>query len=156
MNDYNKKYEVNMANTFGVNETIKSTIGFYFGDPCYVMSEEDYHELLDQMFDDKSTERVGKFTVDGHELIVDNTAYGDGTYSGWNDSYPVDAGMLGVIPLELVKKLNPISMGWFCKEAGKVKMVTDDTGRFSVIVNGLKVEHVETGVEDDEWEDDED
>lgn len=147
MNDYNKKFEVNMTtHTFGIKETIKSTTGFYFGDPCYVMSEEDYHELLDQMFNNKSTERMGKFTVNGHELIVDDTAYGDGFFSGWNESYEVDAGMLGVIPLELVKKLNPINMGWFCKETGKVEMVTDKTGCFSVIVNGLKVEHVETGV----------
>lgn len=144
-----------MANTFGVNETIKSTTGFYFGDPCYVMSEEDYHELLDQMFDDKSTERVGKFTVNGHELIVDNTAYGDGLYGGWHESYGVDAGMLGVIPLELVKK-DPTNMGWVCKETGKVEMVTDGVGCFSVFVNGLKVEHVETDESGDEWEDDED
>lgn len=158
-----------MANTYGVNETIKSTTGFYFGDPCYVMSREDYLKLLEQMSGD---DRMGKFTVNGHEMIVDNTAYGDGCYGGWNESYGVDAGMLGVIPLELVKQ-DPTNMGWVCKETGDVNMSTRKDGSFSVFVNDKQVEGVETGdgdedenddwsdededeVEDDEWGEDED
>lgn len=147
-----------MANTYGVNETIKSTTGFYFGDPCYVMSREDYDELLKQMSDN---ERMGKFTVNGHEMIVDNTAYGDGCYGGWNESYCVDAGMLSVIPLELVKQ-DPTNMGWVCKETGDVNMSTREDGSFSVFVDGKQVEGVETGdgdedeCEDDEWGEDED
>lgn len=142
-----------MANTYVIDETIKSKTGFYFGDPCYVMSQEDYDDLLDQMFKDNNEGRMGKFTVNGHEVIVDNTAYGDGLYSGWNESYSVDAGMLSVIPLELVKK-DPTNMGWVCKETGEVKMVTDDMGRFSVIVNGSNVEEVETGDEEEDEDDD--
>lgn len=138
-----------MKNTYGIDETIKSITGFYFGDPCYVMSKEDYDELIDQMFVDSiEYGRVGKFTVNGHEFIVDNTAYGDGVYSGWNGSYGVDAGMLGVIPLELVKK-DPTNMGWICKNTGEVKMETDESGWFSVSVNGSMVEHVETGEDED-------
>lgn len=150
-----------MANTYGIDETIKSTTGFYFGDPCYVMSQEDYDELLDQMYkNDNESARMGKFTINGHEMIVDDTAYGDGVYSGRNESYGVDAGMLGVIPLELVKK-DPTNMGWVCKETGEVKMETDESGWFSISVNGSLVEHVETGdeyeeVEDDDWGEDED
>ena len=147
-----------MANTYVIDETIKSKTGFYFGDPCYVMSQEDYDELLDQMFKYNNDGRMGKFTVNGHELIVDNTAYGDGLYGGWNESYGVDAGMLGVIPLELVKK-DPTNMGWVCKETGDVNMSTEEDGTFSVYVNGKQVEQVETGDEedeDDEWGEDED
>lgn len=144
-----------MTNTYSIDETIKSTTGFYFGDPCYVMSRKDYDDLLDQMYkDDKEYGRTGKFNVNGHELIVDGTAYGDGMYDGWNETYPVDAGMLSVIPLELVKK-DPTNMGWVCKEAGEVRMKTTDNGYFSVFVDGSQVEGVETGYddEDDDYDD---
>ena len=34
-----------MANTSGINETIKCPNGFYFGDPCYALKEDLYNTL---------------------------------------------------------------------------------------------------------------
>lgn len=138
------------THTQGVNETINCRKGFYFGDPCYVMSDKDYNDLHKQMFANKSADQVGKFNINGYEVIVDNTAYGDGFFGGWNAYYSVDSGMMGVVPLELVEK-DPTNMGWVCKKAGRVKMETLNDGTFFVNVNGTQVESVDTAADDDDY-----
>lgn len=148
-----------MANTSGINETIKCPNGFYFGDPCYALKEDLYNEWIAWGDEREKKEgrwcNDGKFVHDGKEImLVDSTAYGDGCYGGNHASYGVDAGCLAVIPLEFCDEEKNFrdDMGWVCEEAHKVKLLTEDDGSFTLIdeKTRLRLEHVETGEEEEE------
>lgn len=154
-----------MANTSGINETIKCPNGFYFGDPCYALKEDLYQEWINWGEEREKKEgrycNDGKFVFDGEEImLVDSTAYGDGCYGGNHASYGVDAGCLAVIPLEFCDESKNFrdDMGWVCEEPHEVKLVTDDTGTFRVYVDDDNImvgeEIVETGDEGEEEEED--
>lgn len=145
-----------MLNTEGVRETISCPNGFYFGDPCYAMGDKEYDELIDQMFATDHRGVVGRFDIAGSKVIVDNTAYGDGEYPGRNFNYGVDAGMLGIVPMELVDG-DVEDSGWvYDKPARSVTLETSTDGSFKVIVDGKVLEYVETDSSYDEEEEDED
>lgn len=143
-------------NTQGINETITCKKGFYFGDPCYIMKNANYDELLDQIYKDSEHGTTGKVTVNGIEMIVDCTAYGDGCYLGRHMKFGVDAGLLAVVPIELCKR-KKTDLGWICtcKDA-KVSLTTTETGKFIVRVNDKIEEEVFTCdyPDDDDYEDD--
>lgn len=152
-----------MANTSGINETIKCPNGFYFGDPCYALREDLYQEWINWGEEREKKEgrwcNDGKFVHDGKEImLVDSTAYGDGCYGGNHASYGVDAGCLAVIPLEFCDEDKNFrdDMGWVCEDAHKVNLVTDDTGTFRVYVDDeyMDEEVVETGDDGEEEEED--
>lgn len=72
---------------------------YYVGDPCYVISDEHWDELLDKtnFFED------GEFKFKGATCFTANTAFGDGTYEDQEGrEYCVDAGLIGVIPFEVL------------------------------------------------------
>lgn len=72
---------------------------YWVGDPCYAVSEDAWLELLEatSYFDDND----GVYYYNGKKSFAANTAYGDGTYAdNFGNSYGVDAGLLGIIPLE--------------------------------------------------------
>ena len=83
-----------------VSVKIRSDIGFYIGDICYVLDDRlyhgvwgDQHGFVDGTFKDPDT---------GLEVAVAGTAYGDGRYLGSDGAeFPVDAGVIGLVPLEL-------------------------------------------------------
>lgn len=78
---------------------IESNIGFYIGDPCYVLDDNEYYGNWEKKynFDD------GEIKTDCGTWFVHSTAYGDGEYYDNNGaSYGVDSGTLAVIPLEVV------------------------------------------------------
>ena len=82
-----------------VSVKIRSDIGFYIGDICYVLDDRlyygvwgDQNEFADGTFRDPDT---------GLEVAVAGTAYGDGCYLGSDGAeFPVDAGVIGLVPLE--------------------------------------------------------
>lgn len=86
------------SKTRPVRATITSEKGFYVGDICYVMDDADYDRWIDVWgYSD------GEIPMSGHSFAVASTAFGDGTYRGSDGFYyPVDAGVIGVVPLELV------------------------------------------------------
>lgn len=77
---------------------------YYIGDPCYVVRDEDWAKLLDQVnyFDDD--EQFYK----GYKIMCKSTAYGDGMYDAKTDRgelvgrLPVDSGTIGIMPLECI------------------------------------------------------
>lgn len=81
--------------------SISSNKGFYIGDVCYVLSDEIYLEQWGQGYHFMD----GEITTDnGYEFGVAGTAYGDGVYRDQHyNVYGVDAGVLGIVPLELVE-----------------------------------------------------
>jgi len=73
---------------------------YYIGDPCYVI--EPWNEFCDVWFDQING---GIFEYDGLLVCVYNTQWGDGCYPASDGSMlPVDAGLIGAIPLALVVK----------------------------------------------------
>lgn len=81
---------------------VNSNEGFYIGDICYVLSDEVYHGF----WGDKLKFKDGVHQVPGsdYSFAVSGTACGDGCYADDNGRcYPVDAGVIGLVPLELVK-----------------------------------------------------
>lgn len=92
-------------------------------------------------------------------MLVDSTAYGDGCYGGNHASYGVDAGCLAVIPLEFCDETKDsfADGGWINRDyCGTVKLMTEDDGSFTLIdeKTRLQLEHVETGEEEEEAEED--
>lgn len=73
--------------------------GTYFvGDPCYAVPDEDWNDLLDSN-DVFEGSPVGTLP-NGNNVTAFHTAFGDGVYyDQYGNSYPVDAGLLGVVPL---------------------------------------------------------
>jgi len=72
---------------------------YYVGDLCYVINETNWDELLDTT----NYFEGGSFIFKDKEGFVANTAYGDGRY--YDDEgreYCVDAGLIGVIPFEII------------------------------------------------------
>lgn len=73
---------------------IRSKVGIYIGDPCYVLGGEDY---------DRACCREGLFVTKRGCFFTDKTYYGDGSYEGSDGvEYYVDSGTLGVIAGELI------------------------------------------------------
>lgn len=87
---------------------IMSKKGFYVGDICYALGEDVYHGF----WGDVCGFEPGHYTLPadhpkypGLSFAVSNTAYGDGTYhDNYGRTYCVDAGVIGLVPLELVSE----------------------------------------------------
>ena len=131
---------------------IKSEKGFYIGDLCYAMPDELYYEIWGRTynFDD------GMFNDPGSALqfAVGSTAYGDGMYKGSNGFwYPVDAGVIGVVPLELCREdRSPFKeYGSVIEQAGTVTFEAE-CGKFSIeLPDGSKFS-IDTSCEDEDEE----
>lgn len=94
---------------------IRSNKGFYIGDTSYVLSDDVYqnfwgskHHLADGLFTVNPIMHLA-FAV---AATAYGTAYGDGFYfdSQGND-YPVSAGNIGLVPLELAAKERGLRLG---------------------------------------------
>ena len=80
---------------------------YFLGDPCYTAGKAD--EAWQQWVDVADTSSDGfrnpicGATYNGLPIVASSTAYGDGCYTGNNGvEYGVDAGMIGVVPEEVV------------------------------------------------------
>lgn len=84
-----------------ITAEVTSEKGFFVGDICYVLCDSLYSGVWgelngyeDGVFDDPVT---------GLQVAVAGTFLGDGCYFGSDDSmFHVDAGVIGLVPLELV------------------------------------------------------
>ena len=88
---------------------------YWIGDPCYVFPnqgpmKDKWNELLDSSCFLKNASSIPAEIDDGKIKVWCNyTAFGDGVYSSnVNFNFPVDAGILGIIPEETVIYLNTI------------------------------------------------
>lgn len=82
---------------------------YYIGDPCYVIADDKWDDFCDYL---AIAERLdgsgGVFEFEGHKVFAANTALGDGSYTDNNGhEYGVDAGLIGIIPIELCIKTPP-------------------------------------------------
>ena len=80
---------------------------YWIGDPCYVIEPHSvWLELVDEFYGDRREidhDEVRIVEYKGQRMVWSPTDYGDGVYYGSNGySYGVDAGLLGVVPTELI------------------------------------------------------
>ena len=117
--------------------TIKSDKGFYVGDICYALSKDVYHGVWGG-----AGYKDGKHTdhATGREFIVAGTADGDGVYLDQiGRPYLVDAGNIGIVPLELLDE------GWFASLSDRLQ---DETLGLIVKTPGEATFEAERGVFD--------
>lgn len=143
--------------------SIESKTGFYIGDICYVLDDAIYHGVWGS-----ADYADGEYHVPDTDFgfAVVGTKYGDGCYDGlFGDHYGVDAGVIGIVPLELCEKGDEYyggieSLGRIIHEVGKYYIETDDSGTITITdTKGEVIEEIETGdmwdYEDEDEEDDE-
>ena len=82
---------------------VSSKKGFVISDPSYVLSKRIYTDF----WIEQKNGAYGIFDYEGSSFAVARTAYGDGVYyDNHVHKYPVDAGVIALIPLELVSDEN--------------------------------------------------
>jgi len=86
-------------------QTAELPAGTYFiGDPCYTAGS-DYKAWDDWCAVALDDGRLAGANYGDYPVVGMSTAYGDGTYDGAYGTYPVDAGMIGAVPKELLDKM---------------------------------------------------
>lgn len=120
-----------------IRATIKSNKGFYIGDICYVLNDDIYDGIWGKIGQYQDGEYA---TGGGNKFAMASTAYGDGCYGDdYGNVYGVDAGVLGLVPLELVAKRNGVQWGAVFEGEGEATMVARD-GEFEfTLPNGRKI-----------------
>jgi len=83
---------------------------YILGDPCYAVPEDKWMELLESC--NYFENPIGTFSQytrgDTHNyyIVAFSTRWGDGSYRGTDGNvYPVDAGLIGLVPLCLQPKV---------------------------------------------------
>lgn len=122
-----------------MKEVIKSNKGFYVGDICYALADDIYDGIWG-----KWGYCDGKYsTPQGFAFAVAGTAHGDGEYVDQNGRlYGVDAGVIGLVPLELVKP-EYRDGGQIFEGAGEATFEASN-GLFAVLLPSGKVIQINT------------
>ena len=87
---------------------------YYVGDPCYAVPNDGpkadlWGDICDEMFGGggmNSGPNQSVSNIPGVIFWADNTAYGDGVYFADEYEFPVDSGMLGIMPWSTVEFFN--------------------------------------------------
>lgn len=129
--------------------SVKSSKGIYFGDPCYVLNDDDY----DFIWGDQNGFKDGVIPIrKGLSFVVHRTAFGDGAYYGFNYphqyTYPVDSGCLAIIPVELLdpekaKRANELGHIF---EGSKEAMMSYKEGVFKIDFDNIDSFLVDTNI----------
>jgi hypothetical protein len=82
---------------------------YYLGDPCYTLGGDKWLDVL------KQSDYFDKPYVKGKKMAVAfGTAYGDGQYMDqYGNEYPVDAGMIGLVPVSMATIKKPTGVHMF-------------------------------------------
>lgn len=84
---------------------------YILGDPCYAVPDGEWMELLESCdyFNTpigtiRRSPKQGTFNVmETFKIVAFSTRWGDGCYEGTDGCmYPVDAGLIGLVPVEVV------------------------------------------------------
>lgn len=150
-----------------IKGTITSKKGFYVGDPCYVLSNDNYDGVFGaagyKCAQYTGTNKAGEKL----DFIMANTAWGDGCYSdNFGNIYGVDAGIIGVVPIELCEdrgSLEPIlsnekngidmlnALGHYFP--GTKAEFSSADGVYEIVIDGTTIS-IDTN--EDDWGDEED
>jgi hypothetical protein len=140
-----------MNNTKILPEAIVPPGEYYVGDPCYAVPNDKWMEWLeDAEYMIQDQRHVLYAEVYGYPAVGVSTMYGDGQYRGSDgNTYPVDAGLLGLVDRRMVSEpcdsplitITKPAKCWFDADTGEVHL-----GDLVIM----------TGDEDEEDEDEED
>lgn len=73
---------------------------YYVGDLCYVINDKNWDKIGEET---DWFQNGDSFEFKGEVVFVSSTAYGDGTYyDNKGKHYHVDAGLIGVIPFNII------------------------------------------------------
>ncbi len=115
---------------------------YYIGDLCYVLTESEWGELLQQCIDRDTNQCYdGEFIVSDIRIFMASTAYGDGCFEdNLHRKYGVDSGSIGFCPTSMIskEKLEEIKES----NLGQIENIESDfridvdNGYFEIIVSG--------------------
>jgi hypothetical protein len=119
---------------------------YVIGDPCYAVPDKDWDSLLQSCNYFESPIGYVKDGVQKFPVLAFSTKWGDGSYRGSDGNvYGVDAGLIGLVPVEIVEDLSEHEVVNFSKDS---LCVYDGSGK-------LKFGHItiDTDPSDEEEED---
>lgn len=123
---------------------------YILGDPCYVVPEDKWMELLESC--NYFENPIGNFFQDNdyHHIVAFSTRWGDGCYRGTDGkSYPVDAGLIGLVPWAACKNVIRDDLSEVVTFDKPTKCGTDGQGK-------LRFGHITIDTDPAQDEDDED
>jgi homogentisate 1,2-dioxygenase len=140
---------------------INSENGFYIGDPCFVLSDNDYSYLTNQSFDF----RGGLIETTNGNFLVHSTLVGDGEYDSEVGSLSVESGQIAIIPKsmidyseisdEIINEYGTIVPGteaeaiWYEADKDEVEEFYNSFGNLKIIINNPELDFkVVTGTVD--------
>ena len=132
--------------------SVSSKKGFVISDPCYTLSKSVYRSFWGKKknFDD------GVFDYGDTSFAVSATAYGDGVYyDNHAHKYPVDSGVIALIPLELVSDKSDLNSGVVIRIPGEAEFMCED-GVFDITFSNGYIIHINTKLDDSESDSDDD
>jgi hypothetical protein len=78
---------------------------YILGDPCYVVPDSDWDSLLQSCNYFENPIGYVKDGIQEFPVLAFSTLWGDGCYKGTDgNTYPVDAGLIGLVPVEILGK----------------------------------------------------
>lgn len=105
---------------------------YYIGDPSYAFDKTWGNILNETSFFNNEPCKIGK-----HLCAAGATADGDGLYKDQNGfEYPVDAGMIGILPIVLLRRERKLNITKIAKE--KYGRIMDFEKPFEVIIKNGK------------------
>jgi hypothetical protein len=80
---------------------------YFIGDSCYAISGDIWDKFCDKLWKEQDKDN-NVFEFMGHKVFAGNTKYGDGCFNDedFKHYFSVDAGLIGLTPIELVTKYN--------------------------------------------------
>ena len=122
---------------------------YYMGDPCYAVRDVDWHTLLHSA--DYFHNPVGE--IHGFRVYATSTAYGDGEYIGSSGhSYPVDAGLIGLVPVEYVTQFESSDIPFPLDGMRKITITVPTLfWKNNGVIGLMGVEEIDTAGTDDEF-----
>ena len=120
---------------------------YVIGDPCYAVPDKDWDDLLASCNYFESPIGYVKDGLQKFPVLAFGTKWGDGSYRGSDGNvYGVDAGLIGLVPVEIVEDLSEHEVVNFSKDT---LCMDDGSGK-------LKFGHITINTDpSDEEEDDE-
>lgn len=141
------------------HETITLPAGRYFiGDPCYTAGKDDKAWQDWCNTGDFGSDEVFAATYNGLPVVGLHTAHGDGVYYDREGrEYGVDAGLIGAVPEELIKKMNIsdedlASSGHWVDVDGQFVMQQERGGVLSIGTVQIDTDPEEPEDEDLQWD----
>lgn len=143
-----------------VKGTVSTESGFYVGDVCYVLGDAVYDNMWGRLYNYED----GVHYIEGRDasFAVGPTRHGDGEYiDNEYRVYGVDAGVIGLVPFELIDKAEGKEFGYIWEGSGAADFSAVN-GVFDITMPDGKKIHIDTdlGGNDEEYfepeDDDED